>query len=180
MERLKTNLNMKRIFFFISLFFVLIIGTVVSCATRKPIEPVVITNTKEITHTVRDTVYQIEADQSLYQAYIECVNGKPVLKNTPETKSNSKAGKSLDQPKATINGNLLNIECNKKAEELFKQWKETYIKEQEQKPIYVPQPVYKDKPLTLWQKSQIWLGRIFLGFISLGALAFILRWKKII
>lgn len=170
---------MKPLFFFISIF-VLIIGAVVSCTTKKPLDPVVITNTKEITHIVRDTIFQIDADSSYYEAYIECVNGKPILRETPETKANSKAGKYLDQPKATLIGNKINIECNKKAQELLKQWTETYIKEHEQKPIYVPQPIYQDKPLTWWQKVQIWLGRIFLGFLTLGALAFILRWKRII
>lgn len=152
----------------------------VSCNSKQPLEPVIITNTKEVTKTVRDTVYKIEADHAYYEAYIDCVNGKPTIKETSETTSRSKKGKSLDLPKATLNGNLLSIECNKKAEELFKQWTETYVKEHEQKPIYVDKAIYKDKPLTWLQTTLLWLGRIFLGIISLGALALILRWKRII
>lgn len=158
----------------------LFIGTVVSCATKKPLDPVIITNTKEITKIIRDTVFQVEADSSYYEAYIKCVNGKPVLQDTKETKFNSKPGKSIKQPSAKIDGDKLKVDCFKDEEKLHKQWEEIYIKEHEQKPIYVPQLVYKDKPLTWWQNKQIWLGRIFLGIISLGVLSFILRWKKII
>ncbi|MCU7615659.1 hypothetical protein NZ698_00495 [Chryseobacterium sp. PBS4-4] len=170
---------MKRKFFFI-IFLFLFIGAVVSCTSKKPLDPVIITNTKEITKIVRDTVFKVEADSSYYEAYIKCVNGKPVLVDTPETKANSKPGKSLKQPTAKIDGDKLKVDCNKNLEELHAKWEETYIKEHEQKPIYVPQLVYKDKPLTWWQNTQQWLGRIFLGLISLGVLCFILRWKNII
>lgn len=170
---------MKRIFFFISLCL-LIIGTVVSCATKKPLNPVIITNTKVITKVIKDTVFQVEADSSYYEAYIKCVNGKPVLNDTPETKANSRSGKTLNQPTAKIDGNKLKVDCFKNLQELHKQWEETYIKEHEQKPIYIDKPVEVEKPLTFWQKTQVWLGRIFLLFISLCVLAFILRWKKVI
>lgn len=158
----------------------LIIGAVASCSTSKPLDPVIVTNTKEITKIVRDTVFKIEADSSYYEAYIKCVNGKPVLSETPKTKLNSKPGKNLQKPKAAIVGNKLTVDCYKNEEELHKKWEEQYIKEHEQTPIYVPKNVYVDKPLTWWQKTQLWLGRIFLGIISLGVLSFILRWKKII
>jgi len=170
---------MKRIFFFI-LSVVLIIGAVISCEIKKSPAPVIIENTKEITHTVKDTVYQIEADSSYYEAYIDCVNGKPVLRETPETINNSKPGKTLSTPKTIIAGNKLTVQCKKQAQELFKQWRETYIKEHEQKPIYVDNPIYKDKPLSWLQSAQIWLGRIFLLGLAIVALAFVLRWKKII
>jgi hypothetical protein len=168
---------MKRTFFFIY-FFLLIIGSVVSCTVKKPLDPVIITNTKEITKIVRDTVFQVDADSSYYEAYIKCVNGKPVLQETPETKS--KSGKYLKIPTAKIDGNKLLVDCYKDEEKLHKQWEEIYIKEHEQKPIYVPQNVYVDKPLNLWQKTETWLGRIFLLIIVVGVSSFILRWKKII
>ncbi|MDM1557062.1 hypothetical protein HX126_21130 [Chryseobacterium indologenes] len=169
---------MKAIFLFIVYF--LFIGALVSCKTRKPTAPVVIENTKETIITVRDTIFKIDADSSYYQAYIECINGKPVLKETQKTKNNSKPGIVLDKPKVKITGDLLTVECDKKAQEIFIQWREKYIKEHEQKPIYVEKPVYVDKPLTWFQKTEIWLGRIFLFFIAIVILAFILRWKKVI
>lgn len=152
----------------------------VSCVSKKPVEPVIITNTKEITHTVHDTIFKIAADSAYYEALIECQNGKPVIRDTPETKANSKAGRSLNQPKAVIDDGKLKVTATKNEEELHKQWEETYIKEHEQKPIYVPRNVYTDRPLTFWQNLQIWLGRIFLGIITLGVLLFVLQARKII
>ena len=169
---------MKHSFFFILLIFISL--GLVSCASKKPVDPVIITNTKEVTHIVRDTVFKVASDSSYYEAFIECQNGKPVLKETPETTKNGKTGRSLNKPKASIDGDKLKVDCYKNEEELHKKWEETYIKEHEQKPIYVPQNVYKDKPLTFWQKLQIWLGRIFLGIITIGVLSFILRLKKVI
>ena len=169
---------MKHFIFIIALW--LVIGSVVCCAGRKPHDPVIITNTKEITKVVKDTVFRIEADSSFYEAYIKCVNGKPVLQESPETISNSFPGRTLKKPKARIEGNKLKVDCYKNQEELHKQWEEIYIKEHEQKPIYVPQNVYIDKPLNWWQKTETWLGRIFLLIIVIGVSAFILRWKRII
>lgn len=170
---------MKKSFFFILIVF-LIIGAVVSCTNRKPLAPVVLENTREITRTIRDTVYKIDADSSYYEAYIDCINGKPVIRETPDTKNNSRPGIVLSKPKVKITGGKLQVECDKKAQELYKQWREIYIKEHEQKPIYLDKSVYVDKPLTWIQKVQIWLGRIFLFISSIVALAFILRWKKVI
>jgi hypothetical protein len=163
---------MKNIFF--SILFIVSLA-LVSCASKKPVESVIITNTKEITHTVRDTIFRVAADSAYYEAYIECQNGKAVI-----TKSIGKAGRSMSELKVIIEGNKLRVDAYKNEEELHKKWQETYIKEREQKPIYVAKPVYEDKPLTWWQNTQLWLGRIFLFFISIGVLSFILRWKKVI
>lgn len=170
---------MKQIFFSLLCIF-LIIGALVSCASRKPVAPVIIEKTKEITKTVRDTVYKIDADSSYYEAYIDCINGKPVIRETTQTQLNSKPGRALQKPKAQLSGNKLNVDCYKDLEELHKQWEETYIKEHEQQPIYVDVPVEVEKPLTWFQKFQIWLGRIFLSIISLGVLLLVLRWKRIV
>ncbi|RQO37944.1 hypothetical protein DBR39_13740 [Chryseobacterium sp. KBW03] len=158
----------------------LTIGMVVSCSVRKPIPPVVIENTKEITKTIRDTIYKVEADNSYYEAYIDCINGKPVIRETTKTQNKSKPGVILEIPKVNINNGLLQVDCNKKAQELLKQWQEVYIKEHEQKTIYLDNPVYVDNPLAWYQTVQIWLGRIFLFITAIVGLAFILRWKKVI
>ncbi|SIT25607.1 hypothetical protein SAMN05421786_11538 [Chryseobacterium ureilyticum] len=169
---------MKTIFSFIVYF--LFIGALVSCKARKPSPPAVIENTKETIITVRDTIFKVDADSSYYQAYIECVNGTPVLNETTNTKNNSKPGIVLDKPKVKITGELLTVQCDKKAQALFKQWREVYIKEHEQKPIYVEIPVHVETPLNWFQNVQIWLGRIFLFLIAIVSLVFILRWKKVI
>lgn len=170
---------MKRNFFFILLIFISL-GMVVSCVSRKPQEPVIITKTKETVKTVRDTIYKVDADSSLYAAFIDCVNGKPKLRETPETKAASKPGKNLKVPKTTLVGNKLNCDCKSQALELHKQWEETHTKEHEQTPIYIPTPVEVEKPLTFWQKTQIWFGRIFMGILSLFLIIGVLRWKSLI
>lgn len=172
---------MKKLLFFISLIFVSLV--LVSCVGRKPSEPVVLQNTKEIIKTVRDTVYKIDADSSYYYAYVDCKNGKPIIRenaNNGTPYPQSKPGKGLNIPKVTLDGNKLNVECYKKAEELFKTWRDTYIKDHEQTPIYIDKPVPVDKPISWFVKAQIWLGRFFLGIIALFSLIGVLRWKKII
>lgn len=52
----------------------------VSCKSRKPVEPDKIKETHYIKEVVRDTVITVKADSTYYEAWIECVNGKPVLR----------------------------------------------------------------------------------------------------
>lgn len=169
---------MNRNFFFILLLFVSLV--VFSCASKRIQEPVVITNTKEITKTVRDTIYKVEADSSYYHAFIDCINGKPFIRETALTKQNSKAGKNLKIPSATIKENTLIVDCYVKEQELKKQWEETYIKEHEQTPIYIKTPVEVVKPLSWWQKNQLWFGRIFIGILLLFIIIGVLLWKRLI
>ena len=168
---------MKRNFFFIVLIFISLV-MVASCASRKPQEPVIITKTKETVKTVRDTIYKVDADSSFYTAFIDCVNGQPTLRETTETKAASKSGKALKVPSTTLVGNKLNCNCESQVQELHKQWEETHSKEHEQTPIYINVPVEVEKPLTFWQKTQIWFGRIFIGILSLFLIICVLRWKR--
>lgn len=169
---------MKRTFFFSYLIFVSLV--VFSCASRKTPEPVILQNTKEVIKTVRDTVYKVDADSSYYEAYIDCANGKPVIRETAATIQKSKAGKSLNIPKTKLNGNTLSVDCYAKEQELKKQWEETYIKEHEQTPVYIKTPVEVVKPLSWFQKTQIWFGRIFMGILLLFIIIGVLRWKRLI
>lgn len=129
--------------------------------------------TKEVIVTIRDTVFKTEKDSSFYKAYIECVNGKPVLKNPK-----SKPGKNLPAPNVDLDGNELNVNCKKEAESLFYEWKEKYIKENQSKEIRIPYAVPAE--FTQFQIVQLWLGRIFLFLILLLIVAAILRYKKVI
>jgi len=169
---------MKRTFLFI--FLIICSLVVFSCLSKKTPEPVILQNTREVTRTVRDTTYIIEADSSFYTAYIDCVNGKPVIRENSETKAKSKPGKALQIPKPKIEGNALTVDCYANEQELKKQWEETYIKEHEQTPIYIEKPVEVEKPLTFWQKTQIWFGRILIGILSLFIIIGVLRWKRLI
>lgn len=147
---------------------------VVSCKSRKPPEPVTIETTKTITQIVKDTVYKVEADSAFYYAWIDCQNGKPILRNEQSAISNrqsalansKKSNKALQPPKVKLNGNRLEVECYQKAQELFKTWRETYIKENRT----TKQPVYIEKPFRWYHKALMWTGGISLLLVALGAI----------
>jgi hypothetical protein len=130
------------------------------------------TSIKE-TITIRDTIFKTEKDSSYYNAYIECVNGKPVL-----TKPKATPGKNLKAPKVDLTGNELKVDCIAEAQELFYQWKEKYITENKSETIRIPYAV--TTPLSWWQTTQIWCGRLFLFLFLAFLVAVYLRFKKII
>lgn len=160
---------MKKILKLISICLVFVF--VVSCSSRKPekqvlLEPIVLTQTKEVKEIVRDTIFKIEKDSAYYKAYIDCKNGKPKIIN-PKTQP----GKNLPPPKVGIDkeGNLT-IRTETKAQELFKQWKEKHITEKIPVPIHIPTPVHIEKPFAWYHKTLMWLGGISLIIIGASVL----------
>lgn len=155
----------------------------VSCNSRKPLEPERITETRTVTKIIRDTMIQVQADSTYYDAWIECVNGKPVLKEPVPAQSDrqnnvstpgkgSPAQKALQKPKVTLDENgKLTVECYKEVEKVKAQLIHYY----EEKLKEHRQPVYIEKPLTWYQKSLMWLGGIFLILI---AITIIIKFKK--
>ena len=168
-----------KIFSVIFSFFLLGCLLLTSCKSKLPEETkTTYVKTKE---KVKDTVFVIEKDSSMYQAYIDCVNGKPVLvertseyqpHRTTATEPKLKEGKYLKIPKVKLsNSGLLTVNCEKEAQRLFATWKEKYTAEisETQKPIYI------DKELTTWQNIQLYTGKITLGLLGLTILAFLIR-----
>lgn len=165
---------MKSFFNAIYLFICLVL--LVSCNSRKPLEPPQIKETKTVKEIIRDTVIQVQADSTYYDAWIECVNGKPVLRepsppdkpktaSTPGThKDNQKA---LQNPKVTLDekGNL-KVECYKEVERISAQLKNYY----EEKLRETRTPVYIEKPFAWYHKALMWLGGIFLTLIAIGVI----------
>lgn len=149
----------------------LLVGMLVaSCGSRQPIS-LTPTVTEQVTTQVeeikRDTVIYAPADASYYKAYLDCVNGKVVVKDAEIKRSKNKA---LQPPSVNINkDNVLEVDCTVKAQELFFEWRDKFIREFKVKEIKIPVPV----PLELsgWQRTQIWLGRCFLGLVSIMAFA---------
>lgn len=143
------------VFFFIAL-------ALVSCTIRKPSQPMIIEKTKTITEVIKDTIYKIEADSSYYNAYVDCVNGKPILITNElhglgtKTFLKPKPGKYLSIPKVNLQNGLLTVNCEAKAQELYKQWREKYISENSKETLYV------EKPLNWFQKTLMWIGGISL------------------
>lgn len=121
---------------------------------------------------MRDTIVKLEADSSFYKAWIDCVNGKPVIVKMPlispkndTTIYYNRPGKYIDIPKVILNGNELSVNCEAKAQELFRAWQQQYIKENEKEVITLP-PVEVEKQLSWWQTLQIYCGRLLLSGIA--------------
>jgi predicted small lipoprotein YifL len=145
----------KRISIFCCLFVLL---TMASCGSSKPI---VLQNEtiKTRIETVHDTVFRIEKDSSSIQALMECINGKPVIKEIVQSKS----GRNLKSPTIGFKDNLLRVDCEAEAQRLFAQYKDTYVGETET--IQLP-PIEVNR-LTFWQKLQINLFQILASIISI-------------
>ncbi|WP_153937645.1 hypothetical protein [Riemerella anatipestifer] len=140
--------------------FLMLFVVIASCGSRKQNnltvqpEPIVLTQTREVKEIVRDTVFKIEKDTAFYEAYIKCRDGKPVLVNPK-----SKGGRNIKPPRGELDKNgKLRISIETQAIELFKQWKEKYIKETQPKVVYVPKIEYRDKPLVWYQKLLMGIG----------------------
>ena len=140
------------------LFFVLTI-LLISCGSTK--SAVVQNNTtteKTITETVHDTIFKIEADSSIYQALLDCQNGKVVVKEVIK----AEPGRTLKSPKVRIDNNKLKVDCEAEAQKLFAQWKSTHETEK----IFVSKEIpVKVNELTWWQQTKIRLFWIFLIII---------------
>ncbi|WP_343613857.1 hypothetical protein [Flavobacterium sp.] len=133
----------------------LLILIVISCRSPKPVQNENTIHTITITETLHDTVFKIAKDSSSYNALLECLNGKVVLKNVIQ----AEPGRTLKSPKVRLDNNILQVDCNLKEQELYAAWKSKQVKEVQEKTITVTKFV---NYLTFWQKLQIWLGRLLL------------------
>ncbi|SHL94409.1 hypothetical protein [Flavobacterium chilense] len=145
---MRRNLNSIIFLFFSAL-------VLVSCRSPKPVLSEEKAKTITIKETVHDTVFKIQKDSSSYRAFLECQNGKIVVKNVTQ----AEPGRTLKSPKVRLENNKLNVDCELKEQELYARWKSQQVKEIEVKTINTTKFV---NYLTFWQKVQIWLGRIFL------------------
>lgn len=157
---------MKSFFNSISILFCL--AQLVSCGSRKPLPPETITGTLVVKQVIRDTVLKVQADSTYYHAWIECVNGKPVLREPkPENKEkrakNQDHKRALQKPKVILDENgKLTVECRKEVEQVKAQltaYYESRLKE-------YTQPVEIEKPFAWYHKILMWAGGIFLFLIG--------------
>jgi len=158
--------------------FVLLATTLSSCKSASVVPPATTETNDTITikEVIRDTVFETKKDSSYYKAYLECVNGKVVVKQ--DTKPIIKSGKFLQPPKVSLKDNILTIDCKAEAQKLFAQWKDTYTKEHKSTIQRIPYPV--EQPLSWFQKTEIILGRIFLGLILIFTIVGVLKYFKYI
>jgi hypothetical protein len=141
--------------------FLLILVFMTSCKSQKP---VIIEKTKTVTETIteRDTVFKIEKDSSFYKAFLECQDGKVVLKNPKST-----SGNNLKAPVVKLDEKgVLTVDCEKEIQEL-----KAKLKDKQKTTIETIEiPVEVPAKITGWQWFQIWCGRILL----IGIIAFLI------
>ena len=138
--------------FVLSLFMILI---VISCRSPKQLQNENKVQTITITETLHDTVFKIAKDSSSYNALLDCINGKVVLKNVIQ----AEPGRTLKSPRVRLDNNKLSIDCELKEQELYAFWKSKQVKDVQEKTITITKFV---NHLTFWQKVQIWMGRLLL------------------
>ncbi|UUF16660.1 MULTISPECIES: hypothetical protein [Flavobacterium] len=152
-------------------FSLLIILIVISCRSPKPVENENKVQTITITETLHDTVFKIAKDSSSYNALLDCINGKVVLKNVIQ----AEPGRTLKSPRVRLDNNKLSVDCDLKEQELYAFWKSKQVKDVQEKTITITKFV---NYLTFWQKVQIWLGRILLIALFFLLLRFIYKIYK--
>ena len=152
-------------------FSLLIILIVISCRSPKPVENENKVQTITITETLHDTVFKIAKDSSSYNALLDCINGKVVLKNVIQ----AEPGRTLKSPRVRLDNNKLSVDCDLKEQELYAFWKSKQVKDVQEKTITITKFV---NYLTFWQKVQIWLGRILLIALVFLLLRFVYKIYK--
>lgn len=115
----------------------------------------------------KDTVLVSKPDSLYYNAYIECINNKPVLRD-PEQK-NTKGVKSAIQ----LQDGKLSVKVETEAQNLFLKWKEIYEKQNSGSVKIKPVAYPVDRPvpaeLTKWQKYYLGVGKV-VTWLCMGAL----------
>lgn len=155
------------------MLFVLAV-TLVSCKSTSVIPPTKIetVDTTEKNEWLRDTTVNVAKDSSYYKAWLECINGKVVIKNEPL----SNHGRKLQPPEVRIRDNILQVDCKAEAEKYLLYYKDKWFKEF--KRTHVKEPVVITKPLTRWQTTQIWLGRILILLIIVAIIGWLRKATK--
>lgn len=172
---------MKRIaIILIALFCAANILVLFSCKTKQNIQPtkeIVNTIEKVVTKTKRDTTFVIKADSSYYNAWVECVNNKPVLRNPIAQSGDGQ----LKKPSVNLSKDgQLSVECQTENLELKARINELVTEINNTSSVTEYIPVEVAKPLTFIQKLLINLGLVFalilLSLIVYGIVILVLKY----
>jgi hypothetical protein len=142
----------------------------ISCSTSKTRPPVFTeeSNIEVISNSLdRDTTFQIPEETSSFIGKLSVdSSGKFQLEEI-----SSSGTENVSEPQVKIIENYIEVDCEKKAQELFLEWKENHKHTIETRTVTFPVPVERD--FTFWESIFLWLGRIFalLLFASLVILA---------
>jgi hypothetical protein len=156
----------KKLKYFAFLLFFLLI--VISCRSPKSIQNENKVQTITITEMLHDTVFKIAKDSSSYNALLDCINGKVILKNVIQ----AEPGRTLKSPRVRLDNNKLSVDCNLKEQKLYAFWKSKQVKDIQEKTITITKFV---NHLTFWQKVQIWIGRLLVIALLLLTARFVYK-----
>lgn len=151
------------------LFILLLSCTVLSCRTVKKDIPRIDSVPASLPKTVERIVkVATPPDSAWLKAYLACdSNNHVILKEYAELKS-----KGLNSSLKFDNG-VLSYEVNNDKDTLYLPSKDSLI--------YVPvkgDTVYKEKTLTWSEKTWNYLGKIFVGIVSLAIVGLIIRFRS--
>jgi len=93
-----------------------------SCNTTKPVISADLQTYEKDSIVIKDTIFVVEKDNAYYEAWIECQNQSPIIKEIIK----EVPGTSLNVPKVSLKDHLIRVDCEKKAQELLAQWKENH------------------------------------------------------
>lgn len=167
------NSKIRSLLSFLFLFVVLV-GTLTACKSTSVSLPTKteVTNTITTKEVVRDTIFETKKDSSYYKAWLECQDGKVIIRDKPKTVN----GKYLQPPKVIIKDNYISVDCEAEAQKLFAQWKDIY--RENLKSVLTTNTVEVERQLTWWQNFQIWCGRVFLAIALFTVVKFLIKFYK--
>lgn len=161
----------------------LMLFCIIGCAVRKepPKEQEREIVTRTVTEVRRDTVVKVKSDSSYYSAWIDCVNGKPIINTDKATEI--KAGAHIKAPYVKIKDDgQLSVNCESLEQQLkFEITERQILEERLKEKIIVPAPkVIKEKiPLTFWQELWIRMGKLS-TIISLIYIGIKIPWRRFV
>jgi hypothetical protein len=109
----------------------------------------------------------IKGDSALMRAYIDCVNGKPVIKTIIKYVPGKKTSAQI-----SMNGNIATIDCKVDSSSVVTHYMKTHIRDFTSKMKTISYPV---NILKWWQNIVISCGFIFLGEVFLGLIFLLIK-----
>lgn len=125
-----------------------------------------------IKEIIRDSIVRIPSDKSSFQARLGVNDaGHPVIKEVLHAKTSKRA----KAPQVQIKDQILKVDCACDSLDIYLKLKDTHITDMLHETVFVP----TEKPLTIWQQTQLWMGRALLILLA-GMVIILLIPRKIV
>ncbi|WP_107039963.1 hypothetical protein [Brumimicrobium mesophilum] len=121
----------------------------------------------------RDTIFRIPQEKASLLAKLS-TNSKGEISIEHQTVSND--SESLSDPVIKIVDNYIHVDCEKKAQELFAQWKETHKQTKVVQTITEYYPV--EREMTTYETISIWMGRVFMLILLVSIILILAKVKN--